>query len=131
MALFKFFKVKDNLNNGTGSSIISRKEVEAANKEVANALQSMSEKKTSHGKYNSYTPQQRAKIGKYAAKNGPIKAAKHFTTTWGIHVNELTVRRLKLEYLEKLKEVVSKAKSAAEEEESKSEYIKVNSLETK
>jgi len=49
-------------------------------------------------------PQQRAKIGKYAAENGPTKAAKCFTTIWGIHVNESTARRLKSEYLGKLKE---------------------------
>ena len=44
MALFKFFKLKDNLHNSMETSVISRKEVEAANKEVTNALQSMSEK---------------------------------------------------------------------------------------
>jgi len=44
-------------------------------------------------------PQQRAKIGKYTAENGPTKAAKHFTAIWGIHINESTVRRLKSEYL--------------------------------
>ena len=54
MALFKFFKLKDNLHNSTGALVISRKEVEAANKEVTDTLQSMSEK-VSHGKYNSYT----------------------------------------------------------------------------
>ena len=43
-------------------------------------------------------PQQRAKIGKYASENGPTRAAKHFTATWGIHVNESTARRLKSEY---------------------------------
>ena len=47
-------------------------------------------------------------------------------------MNELTARRLKLEYLEKLKEVVSEAKfAAAEGKEYKSEYIKVDALETK
>ena len=44
MALFKFFKLKDNLHNSTETLVISRKEVEAANKEVTNALQSMLEK---------------------------------------------------------------------------------------
>ena len=89
--------------------------MEAANKGVSDALQLVTEK-VSRGKYNSYTPQQRDKIGKYAAENGPTRAAKHFTATWGIHVNESTARRLKSEYLKKLKEVVSEVKSAVGEE---------------
>lgn len=56
-------------------------EVEAANKEVTNALQTASEK-VPRGKYNLYMPQQRAKIGKYTAENGQMKTAKHFTTSW-------------------------------------------------
>ena len=57
-------------------------------------------------------PQQRAKIGKYAAENVlAMRAAKYFTATWGINVNESTARRLKSEYLKKLKEVVSEEKS--------------------
>jgi len=47
----------------------------------------------------------------------------------GIHVNELTARRLKSEYLGKLK-VVSEAKFTVGEE-SKSKEITVNALETK
>ena len=93
MALLNFFKLKDKLHDSTEASVLSKTEVEAANKQVSNALQSAAEK-VSRGKYNSYTPQQRAKIGKYAAENGPTKAAKHFTTIWGIHVNESTARRL-------------------------------------
>ena len=85
-------------------------DVEAANKEVTNAL--TTPEKVSQGKYNSYTPHQGAKIGKCTAENGPTQEAKHFTTSWSIHVNESTVRRLKKEYLEKLKEVMSETKSA-------------------
>lgn len=80
MALLKFFKLKDKLHDTTEASVLSKMEVEAANKQVSNALQSAAEK-VSRGKYNSYTPQQRAKIGKYAAENGPTRAAKHFTAT--------------------------------------------------
>ena len=45
--------------------------------------------------------QQRAKIGKYAADNGPMTEAKRFTATciWGIHMNKSTARRLKLELI--------------------------------
>ena len=52
-------------------------------------------------------PQQRAKTGKYAAENSPTRAAKHFTATWGIHMNKSTLRKLKSEYLKILKEVAS------------------------
>ena len=44
-------------------------------------------------------PQQRAKLGKYVAENGPMSAAKHLTATWGIHINKSTARKLKSEYL--------------------------------
>ena len=30
-------------------------------------------------KYNDYTPEQRAEIGRYAAENGPTRAATHFS----------------------------------------------------
>ena len=131
MALLKLlsFKLKDKLHDSSKVSVLSKTEVEAANKQVSNALQSMAEK-VSRGKYNSYTPQQRAKIEKYAAENSPIKAAKHFTTIWGIHVNESTARRLKSDYLGKLKEAVSEVKSAVGGE-SKSKEITVDILETK
>lgn len=128
MALLKFFKLKDKLHDTTEASVLSKMEVEAANKQVSNALQSAAEK-VSRGKYNSYTPQQRAKIGKYAAENGPTKATKHFTAIWGIHVNESTARRLKSEYLGKLKEVVSEVKSAVGAGgETKSKEITVDTL---
>jgi len=52
------------------------------------------------GKYNSYTDKQRAEIGKYAFEN----AARHYSNTWGIKINESTTRRLKGEYIDKFKE---------------------------
>ena len=90
-------------------------EVEAASNLVSSALQLVTER-FSQGKYNYYMPQQRAKIGKYAAENGPMRAAKHFTVIWGIHMNEFTVRRIKSEYLKTLKEVVSEVKSTVGKE---------------
>ena len=52
MALLKFFKLTDKLHNSTRTSIFSSMEVEAANKEVTNVLQTKSEK-VSQGKYTS------------------------------------------------------------------------------
>ena len=31
------------------------------------------------GKYNEYTPEERAQIGKFAAEHGPAKAVRHFS----------------------------------------------------
>ena len=43
------------------------------------------------GAYTDYTPEDRAKIGRYAAENGPARATRHFT------MPETTGRRLKSE----------------------------------
>ena len=45
--------------------------------------------------------EKRAEIGKYASENGPTRASRHFD------VPEPTARRLKVEYLHKLKEMKS------------------------
>ena len=58
--------------------------MKSANKMVKDSLEKGLSKvraPTSRGKYHDYTraPEQRAQIGKYAAENGPTKAAKHFS----------------------------------------------------
>ena len=106
--------------------MLTRKEVKSADKAVAKALGSAS-KQMVRGKYNGYTVEQRAEISKYAAENGATNAAKQYTAAWGIRINESTVRRLKSEYLEKLKEEVSKSKRAIQESGS----ITIKALETK
>ena len=122
MVLFKFFKWQEKLSEG--NSLLTRKEVESADKAVVSALESAS-KQTVRGKYNSYTEEQKAEIGKYAAENGATNAAKRYTASWGIRINESTARRLKSEYFEKLKEEVSKRKTTIQES------ITVKKLETK
>ena len=125
--MWKFVTIKKKLNDSVGTSFLSRTEVEAANNQVSSRLQSATEK-VSRGKYNSYTPQQRAKIGKYAAENGPTRAAKHFTATWGIQINESTARRFKSEYLNKLDEAI---KSAKGEGSTSNTVVAVDKLEIK
>ena len=98
MAMLKF--IKREVHSSGSSSRLSEEDIEAANKGVTKALDSKSQKR---GKYNSYTPEQRAKIGKYAAENGASRAAKYYTAVWGIHINESMARRLKTEYLQMLK----------------------------
>ena len=59
--------------------VLSQGDIEAAQKSVSKAIDVASDKSHQHGKYNSYTPEQRARIGKYAKENGATRAAKHFT----------------------------------------------------
>ena len=125
MVLFKFLKRQE--KSSKENSLLARKEVESADKAVAKALESAS-KRTVRGKYNSYTPEQRVEIGKYAAENGATNAAKRYTAVWGITVNESTARRLKSEYLEKLKQEVSKRKTIMQ---GTSESITIKALEIK
>ena len=53
--------------------------------------------------YNGYSATERAKIGKYAAENGPTRASRHFSEVLEKKVPESTARRLKAEYLTALK----------------------------
>lgn len=128
MSLFKFgFKRQE--KPSAANSLLSRKEVESADKFVAKSLESAS-KRTVRGKYNCYTPEQRAQIGKYAAENGATNAAKRYSASWGININESTARRLKSEYLEKLQQEVA-ASHSQEKHQSTSESITIKALETK
>ena len=80
--------------------------MKSENKKVKDCLEKGSSKvraPTSRGEYNDYTPKLRAQIGKYAAKNGPTKAAKHFSQRMYKTVSESTARRLKIGYLSKLR----------------------------
>ena len=109
MALLRYLKRKrpgDEITlprvEDCNSASISKKELEAANKEVKKILLSKGESKA-RGKYNVYTSEERAAIGKYAAENGAARASRHFSKVFG-NVNESTARRLKVEYLQKVKE---------------------------
>lgn len=75
MALRKYFEVA----TGTAASLFKQ-----ADKEVERAQQESASRK--RGKYNSYTPEQRANVGKYTAENGPANAAAHFTRIFGFKV---------------------------------------------
>ena len=72
-------------------------------KEVVRDFVRKAEEKQGRGKYNKYTPEERAAIGKYTAENGPGKACKHFTKALGRSIPESTARKLRAEYLRQLK----------------------------
>ena len=136
MAMLKYVNIQP--RKSCNSLILSQKDIEAAQKSIANAVSVAAEKPQSRGKYNSYSKEQRAMIGKYAAENGPTCAAKHYSAVWGIPINESTARRLKEKYLDKLKQAVSEQcrkqaenRDASDDEEHKEEPIIISELETK
>ena len=64
MVLFKYFKREEKHTISNSSSLLSKNDVEQANKAVVKALKSTS--KALQVKYNSYMP---TKIGKHATEN--------------------------------------------------------------
>ena len=105
---------------------------------IANAVSLAAEKPQSRGQYNSYSKEQCAMIGKYAAENDPTSAAKHYSAVWGIPINKSTARRLKEKNLEKLKEAIleqhrkqAESLDTSDSKEHKEEPIIIPELETK
>ena len=89
---------------------LTEKEVTEAN---AGVMQAQKEAETgtsgrARGKYNKYTAEERAQIGKYAAEYGPAKAVRHCSKLLGRQVPQTTARRLKSEYLQELRTMVHK-----------------------
>ena len=106
MALLRYLtKEKSEVPDKSTCPSLTRKEVDSANERVKDSLQQQ-QKITPRTKYASYTPQERALIGKYAAENGPTRAARHYSNVLKKNVPEPTARRLKKEYLRKLAENV-------------------------
>lgn len=105
MALLKYFQKK-----GQGDLVLPGKEVcpslsnedlKSAGEKIKEHLQASGSESNKRGKYNRYDAEKRAEIGKYASENGPTRASRHFD------VPEPTARRLKVEYLHKLREIKS------------------------
>ena len=117
MALFRYFTRQEKPTNS--STLLTKTEVEEADKAVAKILEPTSKTSASRGKYNSYMSVQRGEIGRYAVENGATTAAKHFSSKWNV---KSTARRLKTEYLEKLKEALKNKRG---------ESVTVDSLVTK
>lgn len=107
MALFKYFS-RDTTIKRTSS--LSEKENEVVKSFVSKTTK---ESRRSAG-YNEYTAEERAAIGKYTVENGPAKACRHFSKTLGRTLPESTARKLKKEYLAKLKEQVRDSSSSVE-----------------
>ena len=76
------------------------------NKIVSASLAEKGKRNPNRGKYSSYTAE-RARIGGYAAENGPTRAARHLSKIWDRTVPETTARRLKQEYLARQQRIQS------------------------
>ena len=76
--------------------MFSQGDIEAAQKSISKAIDVASDNSHQRGKYNSYSPEQRAGIGKYAEENGATRAAKYsLQQRLGyFYLNESTARRL-------------------------------------
>ena len=75
MALYRY-STRECLTYPTKVPSLSDKQVEKTNTEVKRAQE---ENTSGRGKYNEYTPEERAQIGKFAAEHGPAKAVRHFS----------------------------------------------------
>ena len=106
MALHRYFA---KASVPTGVSTLSQKELGEANASVKR-IQEEKVNLRSRSKYIGYTPEERALIGKYAAENGTTNAVRHLSQVMSKKIPESTARRLKSEYLQKLKEVTNSAR---------------------
>ena len=86
MALLKYLERKRSAlpdERACSSTSLTGKDPKLANQTVEQCLckdSAMSVKpKVKQTKYNDYTPEQQAEIGRYAAENGPTRAATHFS----------------------------------------------------
>ena len=68
---------------------------------LADPAPSAAKKRKKRGKYVQYTPEERARIGRYAVENGNEKARLKFQSNFS-NLSESTIRNFKKAYLEKL-----------------------------
>ena len=115
MALLKYFKKIElsqtvdlpDLCNLPEGSHLSKLDVEMANAKVK-SVKARDDDCHVHKRerYENYTNEERAQIGKYASMHGPTKASKHFSKQWSRNVAESTARHLKKEYLKALQQQI-------------------------
>ena len=86
MALLKYLERKRSAlpdERACSSTSLTGKDLKLANQAVEQCLRKDSATlvtpKETWMKYNDYTPEQQAEIGRYAAENGPTRAATHFS----------------------------------------------------
>ena len=92
MALFKYLKRREPENEApeglpamsTCGASLTKAQLREANNAVLEIVKVKNT--TKRGKYNRYTPKQSARIGKYAAENGPSSASTHYSALLDVKV---------------------------------------------
>ena len=107
MALFKYFSRDTSITKP--SSLLTPKE-----KEVVDNFIKEAEMQWRSAGYNEYAAEERAAISKYPAENRPTLACQHFSKTLERKILERTARKLKKEYLAKLKEEICDGSSSGD-----------------
>lgn len=107
MSIEKYFKrlptpQESVLPNPRGSLSLSipPKAIAAANRAVTRVMQQQSSAKGKRrGKYNIYSSELRAEIGRYAVQHGNASARRVFSTKLGVRINNSTISGIKKAYL--------------------------------
>ena len=94
MALHKYFKPLAKPLLLMKVLQLTEKELDEVNSKVKAIFQEEKSRK-SQTKYNCYTPEQRASIGRYAAENDPVRAMQYFSKRFCTELPETTARRLR------------------------------------
>ena len=110
MDLFKYFKPVSKPVLPKEVSQLTEKELRDVNATVKATIVEEEAKSRKGTKYNYYTQEQRASIGRYAAVHGPIRAVEYFSKTMKTVLPETTARRFKKEYLKEVSKKVSTSK---------------------
>ena len=101
--LYKYFQRQSlPTSQETGLGEVATKEANASVENVLEERQNGSEKAGQKRKYTHFTPEQRAKIAKYAAESGNSAAIRHFKKEFST-LGESTVRLFKKQYESELK----------------------------
>ncbi len=106
MSLYNYFKPINGLPDPRGplSSEIPPEVISVINKEVVQAQkQEAATRSKKRGTYWSYSPTQRAEIGRYATLHGTTAAARYFSRKTKETISKSTVQSIKKNYSEELK----------------------------
>ena len=110
MSILEYFK-KTNSNGGNGINLpdprgnlfgsVPTAAIASANTRIRQLMSQKQKHRQENrrGQYNTYTPEQRATVGKYAVEHGVVSAKRKFSLKFKIDINESTVRRFKTDYL--------------------------------
>ena len=102
MSLFQYFKKTDDRfvlpDPRSSSRSLPSAAIASANMEVRRCV--FGTTLCGRRRYNSYTPEEKVAIARYALENGVMVAKRKFATKLKLNINERTVRRFKNAYID-------------------------------